>query len=328
MPEVLRDFGVAPEALFRAEGIPIDLFSDPDHAIPFEVLSRLLARCVRETGRDDLALLICEKAGASNLGLIGFLLQQAPDVRSALGVLVRYLHHTDQGGVPFLSESADQVSLGYSIYAPVAEGCDQIYDGAIAVGTNIMRALCGPQWSPTEVRLSRRRPPAPAAYERFFGAPVRFDSEESAILFPARWLETSRPGADGALRRMLQEQIDLLEVEETGLSERVIRLLRSALLTGSPSVDQVSAHLGITRRTLARRLEAEGTTFKQLSDAIHYEVAQQLLLNTSLSLTRIGLALNYSEASAFTRAFRKWSGTSPRNWRAGRAGEGERSAAR
>lgn len=71
----------------------------------------------------------------------------------------------------------------------------------------------------------------------------------------------------------------------------------------------------MTRRTLARRLEADGATFKQLSDEIQFEIARQLLLNTSLNITGIALALNYSEASAFTRAFRQWSGLTPREWR-------------
>jgi AraC-like DNA-binding protein len=71
----------------------------------------------------------------------------------------------------------------------------------------------------------------------------------------------------------------------------------------------------MTRRTLARRLEAEGTTFKELSDSVHFEIPRQAIRNTALSLTRISLALNYSEPSAFTRAFRKWSGMSPGEWR-------------
>lgn len=111
LPDVLRDFGIAPETLFRAEGLPIDLFADPENTIPYANFSNLLARCVSETGRDDLGLVIFERAGASTLGLVGFLLQQAPDVRTALGELVRYLHFSDRGAAPFLRIHEGMVRL-------------------------------------------------------------------------------------------------------------------------------------------------------------------------------------------------------------------------
>lgn len=316
LPDVLRDFGIAPETLFRNEGIPIDLFDDSENTIPYVSFCNLLSRCVSETCRDDLSLLIFERVGASALGLVGFLLQQAPDVRTAVSELVRYLHHSDCGAVPSLRIHEGMVSLGYSIYEPNMPACEQIYDAALAIGRNIMRGLCGPRWTPAEITLSRRQPSSRARYERFFAAPVRFEAEHSAILFAETWLDAKLPNADPALRRMLQEQVDLLETEESvNMAEQVRRLLRTVLRTHSGSVDDVSKLLQMTRRTLARRLEAEGATFKQLSDEIQFEIARQLLLNTSLNITGIALALNYSEASAFTRAFRQWSGLTPREWR-------------
>ena len=316
LPNVLRDLGIAPEALFPLEGVSVDLFADPDNAIPFANFCGLFSRCKEATGRDDLGLLVCEKAGASDLGLVGFLLMQAPDVRTALGDLVRYLHHSDRGAVPFMTVQDGLVGLGYSIHEPNLPGTEQMYDGALAVGRNIMRGVCGAQWTPLEVTLSRRRPASPSRYERFFDAPIRFDADQSVIFFSEKWLDTPIPHADPALRRMLQEQIDLLEVEEAGkISEQVRRLLRTGILTSSGSFDDVSHLLRMSRRTLARHLEAEGTSFKHLSQEVCFDVARQLLMNTSLTMTDISLTLNYSEASAFTRAFRHWSGTTPRQWR-------------
>lgn len=316
LPEVLAEFGVAAEPLFRSFGVAGHVFDDPDNTLPFSLFCSLISKCVEATGRDDLGLLVCEKAGASNLGLVGFLLQQAPDVRTALGDLVRYLHHNDRGSVPFLGIANGVASLGYAIHEPDVAAADQIYDGALAVCRNIMLALCGPKWTPVEVVMSRPRPAMPARYEKFFGSPVRFDAEQSAIFFAETWLDLSVPRADPALRRMLQEQVDHLELEEPGnLSEQVRRLLRLALLTSSGSIDHVSRHLKTTKRTLGRRLAVEGTSFKTLSEEVHFDVARHLLVNTGMTMTEISLALNYSEPSAFTRAFRKWSGVTPRAWR-------------
>lgn len=318
LPQVLERIGVDMEPLLAQTGVPRHLFDDPDNAIPFPVGARLILLATQASGRDDLGLLVGEGSNPSSLGLVGFLLQQAPDLRTALADLVRYLHHHDRGSVPFMSISGGMVALGYSILEPNVPAAAQIYDIAIAVGRNVLRGLCGPAWAPCEVTLARRRPAAPGRYERFFGAPVRFDAEQSALLFPERWLDTPIPSADAALRRVLQEQIDLLEAEETGMANQVRRLLRTALLTHSGSIDELAGLLGLRRRTLSRRLETEGTSFRQLCDEIQFEIARQLLEHTQMTITEIGLSLKYSETSAFSRAFKQWSGVSPRDWRSRR----------
>jgi AraC-like DNA-binding protein len=320
IPDVLREFGASLDDILVAVGLPADVFGDPDNTLPFPTFCKLVSLSAEAVGRDDFGLLISERTGASNLGLVGFLLKQAPDVRTALNDLVRYLHHHDRGAVPFLTEADGDVRLGYSILEPQVPATEQIYDGALAIARNVMRGLCGTHWAPTEVTISRRRPPSPARYERFFGAPVRFETEQSALVFPAHWLDTPIQSADPALRRVLQEQVDLLEVEESSrLAEQVRRLLRTCLLTRSGSFDDIAGLLQISKRTLTRRLEAEGTTFRRLSEEIQYEIARQLIENTSMTMTEIGLVLRYSEASAFSRAFRQWAGVTPREWRASHA---------
>jgi AraC-like DNA-binding protein len=318
IPDVLKSFGVEADGILESVGVPPDIFADPDNTLPYPVACRLIFLATQATGRDDVGLLMCEHVGASGLGLVGFLLKQAPDVCTALNDLVRYLHHHDRGAVPFLTLVDGEARLGSSILEPHVPATEQVYDCALAIGLNIMRGFCGAHWAPTEVTLSRHRPVNPARYERFFGSPVRFDAEQSALVFPQRWLDLRIENADPALRRVLQEQIDLLETEErsSGLAEQVRRLLRTCLLTSNGSFDDVASLLQITKRTLTRRLEVEGTTFRHLSEEIQYEIARQLIENTSMTMTEIGLVLRYSEASAFSRAFRQWAGTTPRAWRA------------
>lgn len=316
IPTVLHDLNVPSEPLLRSVGIPPSLFADPDNALPFREFCQFLSLCIEFTKRDDFGLLVCERAGASNLGLVGFLLQQAPDVRTALNDLVRYLHHHDRGATPFMKISNGVVALGYSIAEPNLPATEHIYDGALAIVRNIMRAFCGPDWTPVEVTLSRKRPSESKRHERFFGAPVSFGEERNAVFFKEDALDTPIRAADPMLRRMLQEQVNLLEAEEGhNLAEQVRRLLRTALLTSGTSLGDLSDLLHMNRRTLARHLEAEGTSFKKLSDEVHFDIARHLLANTALSVTEVGVALNYSEASAFTRAFRGWAGVTPTEWR-------------
>lgn len=279
-------------------------------------LGRLAVLCEKATGRADFGLMVAESATASNLGLVGFLLKQAPDVRTALSDITHYLHYTDQAAVPSFSQKGNLVTVGYSVLESNVPGLELIYDGAIGIYFNVLKGLCGLHWQAAQVTIARRRPPSPARYERFFGTPVLYDAEATTISFDAKWLEMPVPNADPALRRLLQEHLDLMEAEEQGdLAERVRRMLRTVLLTRTATIDDIANLLHLTRRTLTRRLDSEGTSFRILSDEIQFEIARQLLEHTAMSMTQIALALHYSETSAFSRAFRQWSGMPPRNWR-------------
>lgn len=317
IPAVLREFDVQFDVLLQHLRMPASIFDHPDNALPFAVFCRLISLCIEATARDDFGFLICETLGAANFGLVGLLLQQAPDVRTALTDLVRNLHHHDRGAMPFVKLRDGVVAFGYLISQPALPAAHHIYDGALAIGRNIMRAFCGPNWTPVEVMLSRKRPASTTRHERFYGAPVCFSAERNAISFREEWLDTPIRGADPMLHQMLQEQVDLLEAEETiNVTEQVRRLLRTAALTSGASFGDISELLHLNRRTLGRHLDAEGTSFKKLSEEVHFDIARHLLANTAMSVTDIGLVLNYSQASSFTRAFHGWSGRGPREWRA------------
>ena len=317
IPDVMRGFGIDCAPLCATAGIPLVVFDDPDNTLPMARLGRLVALCEAACQRSDLGLLVADGTSASNLGMVGFLLKQAPDLRTALHDLTRYIHHTDHAATLLLDIRENMATVGYAVIEPNVPARDVIQDGAIAIYRNILRGLCGPKWKPTQVTLSHRCPPRLVHYDRYFEAPVIFDTELTTLSFEARWLDTPIAHADAALRRVLQEQIEILETEEAGcVTEQVRRLLRTALLTSSGSIEDIAGLLRINRRTLARRLEAEGTGFRQLSDEIRFEIARQLLEHTSMTMTQIALALKYSESSAFSRAFRQWAGLAPREWRA------------
>lgn len=330
IPPVLDQFGVDTGAILRQVGVSPEVFAHPDNVLPYRTVCRIVWLCTQAVGRDDFGLLAADAISASNLGLVGFLMKQAADVRTAIDDLVRYFHHHDSGAVLLFRMRDDIALLGYAILEPAEPGADQICDGAMAIICNIMRTLCGPKWAPIEIRLSHRAPAMPSRYERHFGVPVRFDAEQSEVVFARSWLDRRIATADAALRDMLEEQIrQMEEMEEMGegsLVERVRRLIRVALLAEKGSVEHVAEILRMSRRTLERRLEESGSSFRALSDEVHYEVARHLLESTAMPITQIGLALKFSEGSAFTRAFKKWSGSSPRAWRARHRGRDPRAS--
>jgi len=323
IPDVLRDLGADPAEVLASAGVEPSLFDGPDNLIAFATLGSLLRVCVARTGCQHFGLLVGGAARISSLGLVGLLVQQSPSVGAALRDLVRHLHLQDRGAVPTLSLHGGSAMLGYLIYQPGVEATDQIYDGAMALGFNILRGLCGPAWRPTEVFLSHRRPSDPGPFVRLFQAPVHFDAEHSALVFPATWLEQPRAAADPALRRLLQEQVEAVESpSRDGFIGHVNRLLHAALPAGQCSMERVAGLLPMHRRTLNRRLRACGTTFQDLLEEARFGLARQLLQDTDLPLSQVASTLGYSDATAFTRAFRRWAGATPGAWRRTRAARG------
>lgn len=317
VPAVLRELGHQPGSIFGSAGFELSQFADPDTQISYVAASRLLACCVAATGCPHFGLLVGERAAPSSLGVAGFMLHAAPDVGSALRGLVQHLDLHDQGGVPTLHIKGDTTLLGYAILQPGAQATGQIYDLAIALACNIMRGLCGERWNPGEVLLSRQPPADLAPYRQFFRAPLRFNAEQSAVVFASRWLDRKIPGSDPLLHRHLQQEATELHAQtDKNIVGALRRLLRKSLLDQNCTLSDVARQLCIHERTLNRRLQEEGTSFRRELDDIRYAMARQLLSDSAMPIARIATTLNYADASAFSRAFKRWTGSTPAQWRA------------
>jgi AraC-like DNA-binding protein len=314
---VLNDLGADPDEIIARAGLDPHLFSDGDNTISFATLGHLVSHCVVATQCQHFGLLVGQKAPLSALGLVGGLMQHSETVDKALRGLVSHLHLYDRGAAPMLTVNGGIVILSYAVYVSGAQSVDQISDGAIATATNVMRALCGPDWVPSEVLLPRRLPHDPGPHQRFFRAPVRFEQEAAALVFPAAWLDHRIVGADPVFRRMFEQRIVEIEAYPgMSLKDDLRRVLRTRLMFGKCSAATVADIFAVHRRTLNRRLSQEGTGFKAVADEIRFEIARQLLVDTDMSLGQVAAALDFSEAGAFTRAFRRWSGQTPTKWRA------------
>ena len=320
IPELLQSLGADPAEVLAEVGLDPQLFADPSNVMSLAARGRLFSHCVARTGCKHFGLLIGQTGHLSALGLLGFLVQHSPDVETALRSFVRFSHLVVRGAGANFALHGDFAILGYEIHQPGVEATDQAGDGAMAMFCNIMRKLCGPEWKPVEVWFAHRRPEDVGPYRRFFGAPLRFDAEQYAIVFPTTWLSYRLPDDDPELRRHLREQIDAIEARyQENFPEQVRSVLRTALLTSHAKADQVAALFSMHSRTLNRRLRDFGTNFQALVDEVRFEIARQMLENSAMEVSQVAAMLDYADASAFTRAFRRWSGATPGVWRASQA---------
>ena len=323
----LREFGLDPDPIIKAAGLDPRLFEDGTSVIPHRALGRLCALSVARTQCRHFGLLVGQRATILSLGLVGRLMLHSETLGAALRSLVADLSVQDRVVVPTLDVEGDTAVLSYAVYQPGMESADQITDGAIACTVNAIRALLGADWAPMEVLLPRGQPADTEPYRRHFRAPVRFDQEMAALVFPSRCLELRIAGADPLLRAMLEERIKQLKgAQGSEFSDDIRRLLRMRLTSNHHSADDIADLLAMHRRTLSRRLQGSGIGYRAITNEIRFEIARQLLGDTEVPLAQIAAALDYSEASAFTRAFRRWSGETPTAWRARHSRDGQRNS--
>jgi AraC-like DNA-binding protein len=323
---ILVELGADPDTLLAEAGLAPGLFENGSTLVPYAALGHLIALAAKQTGCRHLGLLVGQRTALVSLGLIGLLMRNSDTVGDALRALEDHLGLQNRGAVIGLATFGDVAVLSYSPYEPGAEGAAQHSERALATLTNVLRALCGADWAPLEVLLPRSAPPDIAPYSDFFRAPVRFDEEGAALVLPAGLLEQPIVGADPALRRRVDEQLQQLVADQPSTRTDALRqYLQTAVTRNRCKAARVARQMLMNRRTLSRRLRAEGTSFKQLSNETQFRVAKQLLGDTSMGLAQISAVLHFSEPAAFTHAFRRWSGTTPSAWRQStRSGEAER----
>ena len=309
LPAVVRSLGHSPESVFAAAGVDPELYSNPENRIAAEALGRLFLNAAQITGRQDIALVVTSGFQPPGLGLVGLLAAEGPDVETALRNLVRMLRHNTLAGYPVLSVAGDIAMMKFELRHAEFPGAEFILEGATCITFRFMQWLCGRSWQPEEIHLSRRTPANQQMFSDFFGAPVRFSSTEDGVLFSADWLRTRVARERQRLRQMK------LEIGAAPFSELVRCQVAIDLGFGSPTGARLATQLGLSRRQLFRHLASEGTTCQALVDDVRFSRARYLLGAGDAPIADIAFALGYPDQSSFSRAFARWSGSSPGKWR-------------
>ncbi len=321
VPAVLRELGQDPQPVLKGAGLSLKDIADPDKIVPFATIDQLLHRGRQATGCEHFGLLVGQRVSPSSLGVVGFTMTCAGTVATALANLSRYRTLNDQAALITLEPSGNMASLRYFAIQAGIIAPELVYDCALAIGCCLMRALCGPGWNPSRVMLGRASPAKPEPYETFFRSPLVFGSEWSGLEFQPSWLSSAPVGADPLLyRHMLREarELDAAVQESAG---NLISSLRMLLYTRQCKQVEAAALLGVNSRTLRRHLLGAGTTFRGELESARFARARTMLSESGLSALEIAGRLGYADVSAFSHAFKRWSGVSPAHWRSSVVGE-------
>jgi AraC-like DNA-binding protein len=316
IPALLGRFGCDALSMLSRTDLPPDVFANPDQIMSYPDACRLLDHCATVTGCAHFGLLVGQSCSLAGLGFVGTVVRASNDVAGALRTLVRYLPLFDRGSVLSIRAAETDVWFAYGIVAGGVRGAAQAYDLSLMIAFNTLKELCGSCWSPSFVTLPHRAPADVRPFQALFGTKVTFDASEAALVFDRFWLGRPLALSAGAERlRLLDRAARIEAMLDITTSEQVRRQLRANLPTHWLSEKDAASRLQMTTRTLRRRLADEGTRFRAIVDQLRHETALQFLSTSRLECADIALLLGYSESSVFSRAFRRWSGQSPDEWR-------------
>ena len=191
-------------------------------------------------------------------------------------------------------------------------------EATIASITSISREVCSAEFNPLAVYFKHSTPQNTSKHELFFGCPVRFDSDKDAVLVSRDLLETPNRLGDKSISSFLDKHLEseVRELTESDtLDQSVCKQISRSLSEGTPSVADIARHLGMSSRSLQRRLADLNFTYRELVEKSRRTLARRLLRQTDYSLAEVAFMTGFSEQSAFTRAFKRWEGETPRSYR-------------
>jgi AraC-like DNA-binding protein len=330
-PKALLDFAVSKGAdrqllIGRSHICPDDL-KDQDNRIPLANYMALLKAGIELCNEPALSLLFGEAVRLQDISLVGLIGVAFDNVESVRRQVNRYAPLTldaDDGG------TADAIELVRENGDVWMKFTSEIYkDNPLLTESGFARNVCGaralaasvPEFAnltfPRAIRFTHAEPSYRAEYNRIFGVPLFFGSHMNALLIDEAILKMKLPRTNPYLSEIVsaraEELLKSLESSKTTRG-RVENLLIPILHTGEASMDLIAVKLGLSRQTLFRKLKAEGVTFEKVLDELRHKLALHYLNGKKVSVNQTAYLVGFSEPAAFSRAFKRWTGSSPRTY--------------
>lgn len=310
-------------AALRARLVELDTaVDDPEARMPLVQFYALLEHAAALVGDEELfgveySLNLDPKA----LDILGFLALTSSTLGVAFERMFRYQSLLYDGEHGSYTRAGDQVILTMQSWGP-PRLAHRLWTQAAVIDIVVNgRKLVGHDFRVDAVDFRHRAPSTEAAarLEQLLGAPIRYEAPANSLRVPAAVLELPMPSADPAMFAFFDREAERRAAAHVGptttTADTLRPMLAAALPEGVPELGDLAERLHLSTRTLQRRLSDEGTSLRKLVDQVRHEGALRHL-GAGLSIAEVSYVLGFSEPSAFHRAFKRWTGQTPKQWRA------------
>lgn len=313
--------GVSPPKLLRAAGLEPSQLDDPDAYFPYAQELRLWDAAARLSGDQDFGIHLAEWATSASFhhfDMLTFAARSSSTLREQFRLAGRHIRVIHDGIYLRLEEDGDLARLVHG-HRVERRGPRQPVEGLLALMLLHGRAGVGEDLEPRAVCFAHGEPDRVSEQERVFRAPVRYGCARNELVFERALLDRPLLHADQRLHTLLDRQLGALvpaQPEGRSFLETVMRCMTDELPEREPTVAVIANRLRMSGRSLQRRLRQEGTSFTEALSDLRRDRALRYLQDRRLSIGEVAFSLGYLDVSAFHRAFKRWTGTTPTEYRA------------
>ncbi|KPK71101.1 MAG: hypothetical protein AMJ84_06690 [Acidithiobacillales bacterium SM23_46] len=309
--------GVNPRPIFERSGVDPAHFHDEGARYPISDMRRLWHAAVETTGDPCFGLEAGQYLHPTTFHALGYAWFASHTLYEAFERFVRFTRMISTGLSMRLVRAGDEAEVVWGVTDPSIDVAPAAGDAAAAALLVMCRASCGETFRPKRMRLTRPNPPCLDRFEALVRAPVEFGSPDNLMVLDRAELERQLPTGNFELARASEEvvvrylaHLDRHEVAMQ-VKARLVEMLPSGRVTAKAMADAL--HLSV--RSLQRKLGEQQTSFAQLLEDTRRELARQYVGTSRLSVGEITYLLGFADPANFTRAFRRWTGQSPSEFR-------------
>ncbi len=314
----LAQQGVDGHELLRQAGLDPALLDDPNARYPVNSHAELWRLAVAATGNEAIGLQVAANARPTTFHALGYSISASASLLEVFERIERYFRIVTDAAEFKLEKNGDQYKLSAHVPPERVRPAPQALDAFIALLVRFCRELYPGTFRLSCVQLQRPAPVDPEPYFEYFGGEVQFGAKVNGICIPASIAEERLPTGNPELAR-INDQVAreyLARLEKANITNRVHVLLTSMLPSGTASQENIAGELHMSLRSLQRKLSDEGVTYKELLDTTRRDLALSYMEEGKRSVSELTFLLGFSDSSSFARAFKRWTGKSPRDYRA------------
>ncbi len=307
--------GMTPE-YFKDLPIPIASMADIQ-AVPANVFFDLHERLDQMLG-PGFSVRVGQQMKMDDYGVLGLSWKTCSKAGEIFERCERYFQLLSNTYV-FKVEKEGDISKIYLYRNAHRRGVELSNEATFSATIIVLRAMTETDIAPISISFKHGAPQNLKSYQDGFKCPILFNQANNFMAYKTIDLETPTAKADVSINKFLVERVEEetkgIEISSIKIAADVERLIKDALPSGIPSILQIGKHIGMSSRTLTRRLSENGITFRELVQQTQEKSAKNLLKNSTSSVGEIAFQTGFSEQSAFNRAFKRWTGQSPTSFR-------------
>lgn len=312
----IESLGLRPSAVLRHAKLPTMLYLDETAVISTPQLFAVWEAIENLSDDPAFSLRMVEQTSTANHKLAFLAASFASNYRDGLERIVRFKRICSPDKMRF-EEGHGIVSLVTDWPPGTGPEPALSVDASLAMTLELGRRGTGQRIVPLVVEYARNGAPS-AAHEHFYGCPIRFGADRDRLVLKSADLDIPFVGHNPEMLSIMTPALAaaLADVETRGsVSEHIKLVLKRHLASGRPDISTVAQELGLSERTLQRRIGDAGTTFRTLLDQVRHDLAKSLLADVSITIEEVAFLLGFDDPSSFYRSFKTWEKTSPRRWR-------------